>query len=95
MSEYKVKLSGWAWDRAVDLVKANIVHVDGVAATRALAEEIAGLFYQAEKDFEDAAKYLSELIQKSEDPLEKIKFLQDELAYAEEQFNRQKVEVIQ
>ena len=95
MSDYKAQLHGWAWDRAVEAIKAGVIKAGSLAETNVYAQEIADLFYRPEKEFEATTKYLSELIQKSDNPLEKIKFLQNELAFAEEQIGRVKAEVVQ
>lgn len=91
MSDYRAKLKGWAIDRVIELRRANNVsEALTLSDLKHQADELADYAYSPEEEFESLARQLSELIQKDlSDPLDKIKFLQDELAYAEEQIGHQ------
>lgn len=90
---YKSQLKGWAVDRVIESVKAGVVLNPGFPSTmsdiKVAAGDLAAYAYQAEEDFMDACKRVVECLKEMPDALEKVGYLQNELAYIDEQMRAQ------
>lgn len=87
---YKSQLKGWAVDRVIELAKANATKPT-LADVMDEATRLAKYAYVGEEDFKDACQRVVECLKEMclADALERIIQLQNELAYVQEDIERQ------
>lgn len=86
---YSSQLLGWAIDRVTEAHKAGIVVVHGVEELAEEAKNLAEICYVPDSDFNNCIQRITQILKESPDALDKVNQLQNELAFIEEELNRQ------
>lgn len=86
---YNSQLLGWAIDRITEAQKVGIVQIDGMPALLAAAKDLAATCYIPDSDFNDCIQRIVTILKEDPDALDKVKQLQSELDFIEEDLNRQ------
>lgn len=85
---YKSQLKAWAIDRVISWASSTKKELD-FNTLKSLADELAAYAYVRDEDFTDACKRMTECLKEIPDALEKVRQVQNELAYIEEQMQAQ------